>query len=440
MSSGLAEGHPVTSEQQALLWAVIDRPDEDAPRLVFADWLEEHGPTEADRARSAFIRLQVEAARLDRYDPRRLDLEGRAEALLNAQREDGVPRAWLAGLEGWGVNHHYTSFERGFPAVVTVGPDELLDRGHELWAVAPIRRLNTWEGWRPGTAARDAEFVRCPHLARLRTLNVQGVPSSEAGFPALFASPHLAGLDYLGFYPASEQPWLRPLLVSPLRHTLTGLGLGSYDLGADVPALVDSGLLGRLRRLHFRGRGRAWTAEASQALAAGPTDRLEELGLMEFNLPGPALRAVAAAPPLRALERLHISSRFTPDSVAALAEWLASDRLPRLRALEITYSPALGGAGAAALASCPGLARLHELDLTGSRVSNRAAQALAASPHLANLRVLRLEQNGIQGTGARTLAESPHLKGLRVLDLAWNPVPAAAREAIHRLLGPGVLR
>jgi hypothetical protein len=266
------------------------------------------------------------------------------------------------------------------------------------------------------------------------------VPSSVAGLPALFASPHLAGLDYLGFYPASEQPWLRPLLVSPLRHTLTGLGLASYDLGADVRALVDSGLLGRLRRLHFQGRGVGWTAEASQALAPGPTGRLEELGLSSVNLPAQALRALAAAPPLPALERLSIASRFTPDIVAALAEWLASDRLPRLRALEITFSPSLGGAGTAALAACPGLARLRELELTGSRVSNRAAQALAASPHLANLRVLRLEQNGIQGTGARALAESPHLKSLRVLVLAWNPVPAAAQKAIHRLLGPGVLR
>jgi uncharacterized protein (TIGR02996 family) len=426
------------SEQQALLRAVIDRPDEDAPRLVYADWLDEHGPAEPDRARAAFIRLQVEAARLDEYDPRRLDLEGQAEALLNAQREAGEPRAWLAGLEGWGVNHHYTSFERGFPTVATVKPDELLDRGHELWAVTPIRRLNTWEGWRPGTEPRDAAFVRCPHLDRLRSLNVQGVPSSVAGLPALFASPHLAGLDYLGFYPAFEQPWLRPLLVSPLRHTLTGLGLGSADPWADVRAVVDSGLLGRLRKLHFLGRGTAWTAEASQALAAGPTGRLEELGLVSVNLPAQALRALAAAPPLPALERLAITNGFTPDIVAALAEWLASDRLPRLRALEITFSPSLGGAGAAALAACPGLARLRELELTGSRVSNRAAQALAASPHLANLRVLRLEQNGIHGTGARALAESPHLQGLRVLDLAWNPVPAAAQKAIHRLR-PGVL-
>src|SRR5262249_50235877 len=42
-----------------LLQAVLDAPGDDAPRLVYADWLEEHGQTE----RAQLIRLQVEKAR-----------------------------------------------------------------------------------------------------------------------------------------------------------------------------------------------------------------------------------------------------------------------------------------------------------------------------------------------------------------------------------------
>ncbi len=428
------------SERQALLRAVIDSPDEDAPRLVYADWLDEHGATESDRARAGFIRLQVEAARLDRHDPRRLDLEGEAEALLNAQRVDGAPRAWLAGLEGLMVNHHYTSFERGFPSVATVTLGELLDRGHELWAVTPITRLSVWQGWHPPAGPRDAELARCPHLAHARSLNLQAVPSSAEALAPLLASPHLAGLRHVGLYPEVDEPWLQTLLVSPLGQRVTELGLVTFRPWADVHALAVSGLLGRLRKVHFLGRAAAWTPGASEALAAGPTGRLEELGLSSVQLTGPALRAFVAAPPLPALERLSLGDRFTPDTVAALAEWLASDRLPRLRALTIAYSPALGAAGAAALASCPGLARLRELDLTGCRLGDRGARALAASPHLTNLRVLRLEQNGIRGTAARALAESPYLTNLRVLDLTGNPVPASAEKAIHQRLGPGVLR
>ncbi len=426
------------TEREALLRAVIDSPDDDAPRLVYADWLDEHGETEADRARAAFIRLQVEYARLDRYDPRRLDLEGQAEALLNAQREGGEPRAWLAGLEDRGVNHHFTSFERGFPTVVQDEPDKLLDRGHELWAVAPFFRLSLYEGWRPGEN-RDAELTRWPYLGRIRSLDLQGVPSSTDGLAALLASPHLAGLHRLGLYPWPEQPWLQVLLVSPLVRTLTGLGLASSQPVADVQALARSGLLGRLRKLYFHGRT-AWTPDASQALAAGPTDRLEELGWVAADLAGPALRALAAGPRLKALQRLSFgNNNFTPDSLAALAEWLASDRLPRLTALRLGYCN-LRAADAAALAACPGLARLRELDLTGGGIGNNGARALAASPHLTGVRVLRLGSHGIQGTGALALAESPYLTNLRVLDLCGNRVPAKAEKAINRRLGPGVLR
>ncbi len=41
----------------ALLSAILANPDDDLPRLVFADWLEEHGTTDADAARVEFIRL-----------------------------------------------------------------------------------------------------------------------------------------------------------------------------------------------------------------------------------------------------------------------------------------------------------------------------------------------------------------------------------------------
>src|SRR3954469_1774277 len=45
--------------------AVLDRPDDDTPRLVYADYLDENG--EADRA--AFVRSQVEAGRAEPHRP-----------------------------------------------------------------------------------------------------------------------------------------------------------------------------------------------------------------------------------------------------------------------------------------------------------------------------------------------------------------------------------
>src|SRR5687767_12335037 len=46
------------SESAAFLRAICDRPDDDLPRLIYADWLEEHGQVE----RAEFIRVQVELA------------------------------------------------------------------------------------------------------------------------------------------------------------------------------------------------------------------------------------------------------------------------------------------------------------------------------------------------------------------------------------------
>ena len=47
------------TERDAFLQAIRDSPDDDTPRLVFADWLTENG----DADRGEFIRVQCELAR-----------------------------------------------------------------------------------------------------------------------------------------------------------------------------------------------------------------------------------------------------------------------------------------------------------------------------------------------------------------------------------------
>src|SRR3712207_7138456 len=55
------------TDSDLLLDAIAAAPDDDGPRLVYADWLEEHG----EQARAEFIRAQVELARLDRKADRK---------------------------------------------------------------------------------------------------------------------------------------------------------------------------------------------------------------------------------------------------------------------------------------------------------------------------------------------------------------------------------
>src|SRR5436190_9976773 len=51
-------GMPPSSEQLALWSAIRANPLDDTPRLVYADWLQEHG----DDERAEFIRVQCAAA------------------------------------------------------------------------------------------------------------------------------------------------------------------------------------------------------------------------------------------------------------------------------------------------------------------------------------------------------------------------------------------
>jgi uncharacterized protein (TIGR02996 family) len=82
--------------ETAFLRAIREAPDDDAPRLVYADWLTDHGD-ESGRARADLIRVQCELARLDADDPRRGGLAAREAALLDAHADwpDLDFAAWL---------------------------------------------------------------------------------------------------------------------------------------------------------------------------------------------------------------------------------------------------------------------------------------------------------------------------------------------------------
>jgi uncharacterized protein (TIGR02996 family) len=72
----------------AFLQAIINTPDDDTPRLVYADWLEENG----DAERADFIRVQCALARLPKNDPRCEALEARVRELFSQ-----VVARWLGG-------------------------------------------------------------------------------------------------------------------------------------------------------------------------------------------------------------------------------------------------------------------------------------------------------------------------------------------------------
>src|SRR5436190_4390863 len=92
-------------EREALLAAVCEAPDDDAPRLVFADWCEEHG----EPHRAEFIRLQLRLAALDEDDPAREVPERRETELWAAHHTQ-----WKAEIPRWPGVKTEGRFRRGF--------------------------------------------------------------------------------------------------------------------------------------------------------------------------------------------------------------------------------------------------------------------------------------------------------------------------------------
>jgi uncharacterized protein (TIGR02996 family) len=113
-----------------LLQAVIENPDDDAPRLVFADWLENHGEGE----RAEFIRVQIELAKLPNEDNRRPELEQREREFLARNESE-----WVKPIRDWVVS---CTFHRGFIAEVAVKVDMYQKHTFELLQLAPIRRMS----------------------------------------------------------------------------------------------------------------------------------------------------------------------------------------------------------------------------------------------------------------------------------------------------------
>jgi uncharacterized protein (TIGR02996 family) len=109
----------------AFLRAIFEAPDDDAPRLVYADWLEENG----DPFRAEFIRVQCELARTRGG----ASLQAREQALLEAYQGE-----WLGPLRRWAVRW---TFHRGFLVEVAVPLSVYIFHRAALALLAPRARV-----------------------------------------------------------------------------------------------------------------------------------------------------------------------------------------------------------------------------------------------------------------------------------------------------------
>jgi uncharacterized protein (TIGR02996 family) len=438
-------------DAEAFLQAILADPDADGPRLVYADWLDEHG----DPVRAEFIRTQIALARMREDDPRRPALASREEALQPAVREgwirdypDVVPdrlRRWfrLAGvpLEG-GVG-----FERGMPESIAVGV-ESLDDVDAMFRVWPIRQVKV------SSPRRDevSQLAAWPRLSRVTKLAITEGRLYQGGMEELVGSPYLTDLREfrlrLGLSIGPQGA--TALALSDLRRLecleldeghigptgamdlaqwpalvgVTRLDLPENDLGdTGVEALFGSAYLGRLTRLNLSCNDIA--VAGTRALArAERLSELEDLNLVQNPLGDEGAAALASSPYLRRLRTLDLSyTRCGPSGVDALtrlaspgAAGAVTNLLGSVEVLKLRRNP-LGDAGIAQLALSRCLQRLRDLDLSQTECGPAGAAALSRSESFESLIKLRMWRNPLGAEGMAALAAWPGLARLTGLDL-----------------------
>jgi uncharacterized protein (TIGR02996 family) len=372
------------TDRDALFAAILANPDEDTPRLALADWLEEHG----DARYAAFIRKQIELAKVPEWDPLRVGTWDRDRDLITGRNYETFRPELPEGL-GWPT---LETFRRGFPwGVESVGPEPFLANAEQIFAAAPVQSLVICAGDQWRVPVDLSALLASPHLARLHRLAFSVVHIAPEMARALADCPHLANLRTLSFHLATLHPGaVRELLRGPL--------------------------IERLETLEFQQTDNSWHEVAEAVTAATGPHRLRRFQYISFNHATFSNARVFDAPLLRGLRDLEVT--MCAMSEAAL---VALGESPRgLRCLRLRYNR-MGPVAVKALARSPHLSGLQVLDLRGNPLGDRGAIELAAAPWLKNVAVLGLGNCEVGDRGAEALAEVLVPGTLVHLDLSSLP-------------------
>jgi uncharacterized protein (TIGR02996 family) len=248
------------------LKAILEKVEDDAPRLIYADWLEERGDP-----RGEFIRVQCKLDKLSTSDPALPTLLEREQLLLREHRDD-----WMLDLPPLGRRLTWGEFHRGFPLAAVsfacepcTNEDSPADPFHAL-----TYRFNSFVNrGNPACLKVDASIdydggfpleymeLLVESMDYVIELKAQGVRLNNASVKALATAPHirtyLRRLDLTcGNYESAENgepndEAVETLANSPRMAYLRELVLDDQWFISDrgAAALAASPYLGRLTRL-----------------------------------------------------------------------------------------------------------------------------------------------------------------------------------------------
>jgi uncharacterized protein (TIGR02996 family) len=363
------------TDREALLAAIHAEPDDDTPRLVYADWLQENGQPE----RADFIRLQIEAVRAEPFGPQGRRAAERARDLLEAHRH-----AWTRHLHDGFVE--WPRFERGFVTQLSIEPSEFVPRAAALLQAEPIQALKLFRFASTGDRVSFQPLWELPSLRQLRRLELSSRLLAEEEFGDLAACPYLSSIRDLGLRDNPVPPqWLGNLLRSDRMPELTGLDLrDNSHLGPCLSTAFPDAGTRSFRRLDLTGI--VFSSEQIQrVLTCRCLSRVEELRLAcvpRFGDAGPLF---------------HLDLGF-------VLPW----------------------------------GRISVLDLSGQQLGNEGVREIVLQPEGSTLRWLGLANNMLGPDAVRYLVDSRHLQ-LNYLNVRGNNFTLSDLAALQRRFPEAVI-
>jgi uncharacterized protein (TIGR02996 family) len=222
----------ITDLEAGFLDDILDHPDDDTPRLVYADWLTDRGAW-GDEARAELIRVQCQQAHQTReWESIRPWLRLRNVQLLRLFESRWLPDEWRSPHQGNWQRGFFRVHTRFWPfltggeswfrhravleaevAIRGAGDGGLLrlDEDHlrflgESPLLARVTSLSVRGRPHPDQPQRGDDIARAvagaPHARRLRQLELSCL--SDRGALALVDSPHLTVLDSVSLWAHSE--------------------------------------------------------------------------------------------------------------------------------------------------------------------------------------------------------------------------------------------
>jgi uncharacterized protein (TIGR02996 family) len=385
------------------LAAIIEDPESDGPRLIYADWLEETG----DEARAEFIRLQCSVAGAPESELESNPIIERTATLLSQNYDrwtlplnrilfPGGEAEWWQPIRSvlsraadvlrfgpYWWNDRYVNrllgrnwhFRRGFAQKLRVRSAALLPAAAEIVRRTPLHSLVVQLDEPHGLS----DVTRLEHWRSLRSLSVFGNGGPPVGLQEALDSSSVASVHRLGL------------------HNLS-------FIRSDLDSLAASEMLGRLERL---------TLVAS---LPGGGERLE---LLLGNLPTVILR------------RLTLNNLWAENQAQSVLDQIPA--MGKLTHLDLASNP-IGDADLGPLLER--LPALTHLSLAATGLSDVGLRSMLRSERLRQLRFLNLSETAIPDQGALDLADSPNLVGTTRINLRGVTLSDPVRRALlYRLEG-----